>query len=261
MQIQDIQLEYTHANGFCSSFMDGVCHVKVLPYLSVVQAVEGDYDITLGGDKTHNTGQGGFFVAPANVQQTIVHHADKASGRMTCRWVFLKVKLNGVYDLDERFSFPVLLPTAVRDEMNAVFDALFETNDTIERYIAYFRILRLLLSVGEESARPLPSYIADAATFIRRHYTEKLSVKDIADSVNLSASRFFAVFKSHLGISPMAYLNNYRLSLAVDLLLGTTMTVTEIAAGVGIPDVIYFNKVFKKGYQLSPTAYRAMHRE
>ncbi|MBR5134276.1 MAG: helix-turn-helix transcriptional regulator [Clostridia bacterium] len=255
-----MQIEFAVTNGFSSLFSDGVRHVKVLPYLSVVQSVEGCYDIALGRDALQSTGEGGFFVAPANVQQTIVHNADRASGRMTCRWIFLKVVVNGVYDLDEVYAFPTVLPCDVQVEMNAVFDVLFDTDDIAQKYICYYQIVRLLLSVATEKAHPLPSHIGDAMTFIRRHYTEKITVDDLAERANLSASHFFAVFKKQTGMSPIAYLNNYRLSLAVELLLDTDATVAEVAASVGIYDAVYFNKLFKKNYQLSPTEYRKRYK-
>ena len=91
MQIEKIVIEYVKKNGFTSTSCDGVCHTKVLPYLSVVQAVEGSYDIQLENDVICNTGSGGFFIAPSNVQQRIVHNTDPASKKMICRWIFIKI--------------------------------------------------------------------------------------------------------------------------------------------------------------------------
>ena len=222
--------------------------------------MEGYYDIALGNESEQNTGDGGFFVAPASVQQSILHNVSAVSGSMTCRWVFLKVKINGVCYLDERYRFPTVLPQDVRQEMNAVFDALFQTADTAQKYVCYYRIVQLLLSVAEEKAHPFPSYIGAATALVHAHYREKITVQDLADKVGLSPSRFFAVFKQQMGVSPMVYLNNYRLSLAVEQLLATDATVADVAASVGIPDAVYFNKLFKKSYGLSPTAYRENYR-
>ena len=48
MKFKKIELDYVEKNGFSSVSFDGICHIKTLPYLSVVQAVEGNYDIQLG---------------------------------------------------------------------------------------------------------------------------------------------------------------------------------------------------------------------
>ncbi len=250
MHIKKIDLEYTSANGFSSLTSDGIRHTKVLPYLSVVQAVEGNYDIGLGNAKMYNTANGGFFIAPSGVQQTIVHNADKTNGRMTCRWTFLKVKINDTYYLDDIYSFPTILPDCIKNKMNAVFNRLFEADTAVDKYICYYQIIKLLLSVSSEKEYSPPSYIIRAVMYIENHYMEKITIQDIADSVNLSASHFFSVFKKQMGISPIAYLNNYRLSLAAELLLGTAITITEVANSVGISDAVYFNKMFKKTYQM-----------
>ena len=86
MDIAKIHIEYAHKSGVSSATCNGSCHTKVLPYLSVVQAVEGSYDIQLDNGKTYNTGNGGFFIAPSNVQQRIVHNVNPTSKKMVCRW-------------------------------------------------------------------------------------------------------------------------------------------------------------------------------
>ncbi len=256
MSIKKIDLEYTFTNGFSSYTIDGVHHSKVLPYLSIVQAVEGRYSIGLGNAEMDNTGDGGFFIAPSEATQSIIHHADTATGRMTCRWIFLKVKINDAYYLDDIYSFPTILPEHAKNEMNIVFNRLFGSDNIGDKYVCYYQIIKLLLSVGTEKQNRFPSYIVGAVSYIENHYTEKITVKDIAQSVNISASHFFAAFKKQTGISPIAYLNNYRLSLAAELLLRTSSTVTSIANSVGISDAVYFNKMFKNAYQMSPSEYR-----
>ena len=110
MDIAKIHIEYAHKSGFSSATCNGSCHTKVLPYLSVVQAVEGSYDIQLDNDRTYNTGNGGFFIAPSNVHQRIIHNTDPTSKKITCRWVFIKIKINNIYSFDEKFGFPTILP-------------------------------------------------------------------------------------------------------------------------------------------------------
>lgn len=256
MDIHKIDVEFATTGGFRNNKSDGVRHVKVLPYLSVVQAVEGQYGIALGNQPMCYTGSGGFFVAPSHVSQTILHQADPHSGYMRCRWVFLTVKLNDTYWLDDVYRFPTVLPREVQSAMNAVFDRLFSSKSTVDNYLCHYEIIKLLLSVGEETEHPHLSPVHHAVTFIKAHYREKITVHTLARCANLSDSRFHAVFKREMGVSPMDYLHHYRLSLAADRLLSTSATVAETAFSVGINDVAYFCKLFKKVYNLSPTAYR-----
>ena len=256
MDIAKIHIEYAHKSGVSSATCNGSCHTKVLPYLSVVQAVEGSYDIQLDNGKTYNTGNGGFFIAPANVQQRIVHNVSPTSKKMVCRWIFIKIKINDIYSFDEKFRFPTILPEKIKSEMNAVFDKLFCSDNAFDEYICYYKIVKLLSLVANEKEQRLPPYIEEALHYIKDNYREKISVEDIAAQVQLSSSHLFAVFKKEMGVSPISFLNSYRMSIAAEQLQGTTKSINQIASEVGIDDSIYFNKMFKKHYQMSPTEYR-----
>lgn len=256
MQIEKIVIEDAKKDGFTSTLCDGVCHTKVLPYLSVVQAVEGSYDIQLDNGKTYNTGNGGFFIAPANVQQRIVHNVSPTSKKMVCRWIFIKIKINDIYSFDEKFSFPTILPENLKAEMNAVFDRLFCSDNSFDEYVCYYQIIKLLSLVANEKEQQLPLYIEKALHYIKENYREKISVEDIAAQAQLSSSHLFAVFKKQFGVSPISFLNSYRMSIATEQLQGTTKSINQISSEVGVDDSIYFNKIFKKYYQMSPTEYR-----
>lgn len=257
MNVQSINIEHVTKHKFSSNLCDGLCHTKVLPYLSVVQAVEGSYDIQLDNNKTYNTGDGGFFIAPSNVHQRITHNVDRLSKNMVCRWVFIKIKINGFYSFDDKYSFPTILPQHAKAEMNEIFDRLFNVNNAFDEYVCYYQIIRLLSRVAYEKEQPLPLYIENALIYIKQHYKERFLLEDIAREIHLSPSYLFAVFKRQMGVSPICFLNNYRLSLAADLLQGSTKSIKEIASEVGIQDSVYFNKMFKKHYQMSPTEYRS----
>lgn len=75
----------------------------------------------------------------------------------------------------------------------------------------------------------------------------------------MSESNFYAVFKKHMGVSPISYINHYRMSIAAERLLETNRTATEIGYSVGISDPLYFSKLFKKTYGITPRGYRAMY--
>lgn len=259
MKIDSIKLEYAKKGTLKSFSYNGIKHVKTLPYLSVVQAVNGSYDISLGNGKNFNTENKGFFIAPADVVQNIVHNADE-NGFIFCRWVFLKVKLNDVIDFCSNFHFPVIVPENYRNKLNSVFDCLFESENPFEQHVCYYEIIKILSDFSEEKPDKSPDYIISSLEYIKQNYNKKINVHLIAQTVNMSESHFHSVFKKAFGISPMAFLNKYRLSLAVEYLINTNKTITEIANLVGINDSVYFNKMFRKAYQLSPTEYRRIYK-
>ena len=259
MNLKKIELEYIEKKGFRSSSHNGIRHIKTLPYLSVVQAVEGNYDIQLSKGALYNTGNGGFFVAPSNIQQTITHNADQTSKNMVCRWVFLKIKLNDIYDFDDLYDFPVIIPEAYKNEMNLLFDRLFAADNLFDEYVCYYEIAKVLSLISTKKKRKISPYLNAVLNYIKNNYRKKITVRDVAENVNLSESHLFSVFKKEMGISPITYLNNYRLSIAADELIKTDKTITEISDMVGFRDAVYFNKLFRKAYQMSPSKYREVY--
>ena len=257
MELKKIQLEYAGKDSFSPDFPDNTRHYKTLPYISVAQAIKGRYGIRFANGETHYTENRGFFIAPSNIQQTVIHRTD-SDNTMAFRWVFLKIKINDLYDIDSLYDFPVIIPKEYEMEMNGVFDELFNTKNVFDDYVSYHKIIKLLSLMATEKKRKIPDNLLQALDFIKANYTAPITIKDISKYVHLSESYLFSVFKKEMGISPIAYLNNLRLSIAANELLNTQKSITEIADSVGIYDSVYFNKLFRKTYQLSPSKYRKM---
>ncbi len=93
---------------------------------------------------------------------------------------------------------------------------------------------------------------------LEEKFGEQLSEGDLAKAVNLSTWRLGHLFKSNTGMSPMQYLQAFRMEKAKQLLETTFLNVKQIMNHVGFNDASGFNKKFKKRYGLSPTAYRKM---
>ncbi len=259
MDISSVQIKLFKKSGFYSLSNENVKHVKVLPYLSIVQSVEGSYDITLGNGEQKQTGDGGFFIAPANVEQTIVHHVNKKSGKMTCRWIFVDIEANKAFPLDSLYQFPVVVTDARKKELNMLFDRIFATNDIWENYSDCYKLLGYLTQMATPIKNEMHPGVQKAVTYITEHYAEQIAIRTLANIANMSESNFHAVFKKHTGDSPIAYLNHYRLSVATERLTQPDSTVSEISYSVGINDPLYFCKIFKRIYGMTPKEYRSVY--
>ena len=62
--------------------------------------------------------------------------------------------------------------------------------------------------------------------------------------------------KELTGKTPVEYLNSYRVERACRKLLGSDLSITQIAYGSGFNDLSYFIKTFKKIKGSSPSIYR-----
>lgn len=87
------------------------------------------------------------------------------------------------------------------------------------------------------------------------------TVDEMAALVDLAPSHFHKLFKTHLGISPLAYLNDLRLEKARELLETTFTQMKQIGLKVGMPNDSHFTRDFKKKYGVTPTEYRKKYWE
>lgn len=97
--------------------------------------------------------------------------------------------------------------------------------------------------------------------FIQKNYCEPISLAQIARAGECCKSKCSSLFKSHLSQSPGQYLIAYRLNKSIDLLLGTSQSITEIAFASGFGGSSYYCEAFRRHYGLSPKEYRKLMAE
>lgn len=92
--------------------------------------------------------------------------------------------------------------------------------------------------------------------FIAEHYTDPLSLDDLAAMAGMSRRPFARMFREVAGLALRDYLRNLRVERARQLLLGSTLSLTEIAQESGFYDLPHFDKAFRRRFRLSPSDYR-----
>ena len=98
--------------------------------------------------------------------------------------------------------------------------------------------------------------VRKAMAYVHQKYLEPLTRHDLARYMGMSDDYLTYCFRQELGITPIAYLNRYRVIQAKRLLKETSKSITEIALDVGFSDSGYFSRVFRKEVGMSPDAYR-----
>jgi transcriptional regulator GlxA family with amidase domain len=98
--------------------------------------------------------------------------------------------------------------------------------------------------------------IAWAVTRMEASLPDQFRVADLARAVNLSPSRFTALFRAHTGVSPAQYLQMRRLEHARSLIEGTFLTVKEVMARVGFNDPSHFTRAFARHHGTTPSGLR-----
>lgn len=92
--------------------------------------------------------------------------------------------------------------------------------------------------------------------YIHDHYSEQIRMEDIAREVGISESECLRCFRATIGTTPIAYLRQYRVQRAAQLLSETGTPVAAVAEGCGFQDVSYFTKTFREMKGMAPAAYR-----
>ena len=95
---------------------------------------------------------------------------------------------------------------------------------------------------------------------MRNNLHREWSLRELAEAVNLSASRLSHIFASEVGKSPIHYLRQLRMDRAKFLLDTSFLSVKEITHQVGLNDESHFVRDFKKFYGDAPTRYRLRSR-
>lgn len=123
----------------------------------------------------------------------------------------------------------------------------------------------MLRHVGSEVAHPRndPDWMAfwGMTRFIYYHYSERLTIEDIARAGLVGRSTCYELFNRFAGTPPNAYLNRFRISTSVTLLEESEGTVGEIAAKCGYGTTSYFIHAFRKQTGMTPQQYRQFRRQ
>lgn len=82
------------------------------------------------------------------------------------------------------------------------------------------------------------------------------SVEELASKLNISRVQLYRKVKAVLGIGVGDYINNFRLEKAKELLISTSMNISEIAYSCGFASPNYFSTTFKSKYGVSPKDFR-----
>lgn len=100
------------------------------------------------------------------------------------------------------------------------------------------------------------AFVHEAKNYIEEHYSENLTIKDVAEQIGISSGYLSTMFNQNLGLGFAEYLNGLRIEHACVYLEQNYLKVYEIAYKVGFRDEKYFTKVFKKIKGMSPKEYR-----
>ena len=127
------------------------------------------------------------------------------------------------------------------------------------RYYIQGRLLATVAALPLTKATQKPDAVDNAITYMNEYYTNRLSNEALAGLCGMSKFHFIRRFTQKTGKTPQKYHTDLLLSKSVTMLTDTNLKVAQIAAALGFDDSLYFSRLFKKAYGISPLEYRKRH--
>lgn len=129
-----------------------------------------------------------------------------------------------------------------------------------------FTLKELLIRLMQTQARKLilDSYhnhtttnrFANAVQYIKNHIHEEITIDKLSNLCCMSKPNFFRCFKREFGISPVDFILHERIRVAKQLLKDQNVTIAEACFAVGINNLSYFFKLFKRIEGQTPNEFR-----
>ena len=102
--------------------------------------------------------------------------------------------------------------------------------------------------------------LGPALDWARAHLDEPLTVQDLARESGLSARQLARRMRAEVGLAPLGWLHQQRITRAQDLLERTEASVEQVAARCGMGTATTLRRHFHQAVGVSPTAYRTAFR-
>ncbi len=153
------------------------------------------------------------------------------------------------------------------ESINMILDKIVEayennTTTTALRVDAAILMLMTRLIEGYVNTEPglSPKHtdhrFTEVLDYLDTHFTEDISISDLAQQFGYNKSYFCRKFKTETGITCNEYISALRLDYAAIMLKGTPYSISEISEKCGYTDANYFSRCFKEKYGVSPGEYK-----
>lgn len=146
-------------------------------------------------------------------------------------------------------------PVDISSKILSVTSTIFKANTMNDVKTESYQFLHGL-SWSLKSEVPKSTPLDMAAAYLEQYYMNNPGLNDLADLCGYSSAYFSRAFKAHFGVNFARYSRDIQLKNAKKLLLGSDMSLAEIAEKTGFQTTSYFGTVFKKEMGVSPGSYR-----
>lgn len=246
-------------------------------HYEILYIEDGIRTITINESKKYTLNKDCIALIPPN----IIHYTQSASEKQTRTLINISPRL-----MDDIIGFTskniiacfdaLILPLSEADtRMIKYYFALLErhNSDNASLHIETIKsslcsLLSLLSNTyysllhNENSEVTKPSDIADKVMYyISQHYYEDITLSDLATSVSLSKDHLIRTFEKKYNITPIKFLNTFRIINSKRLLESGAMSVSDVAQACGYNSNTSFTRTFKQITGETPKEYQLRFRD
>ncbi|MDF2668866.1 MAG: transcriptional regulator [Paenibacillus sp.] len=149
--------------------------------------------------------------------------------------------------------------TQTGERMDQLFKSFRARTSTLFDLNGQFQQLLYTMSqdITEELGDEEDMYqgIEKSTDYMHTHFQDKIKLETLAEIAGFTLTSYSREFKKVKGISPIDYLNAYRIAQAKQLLLNRSLSIREVSSSSGFVSEFYFSRMFKREVGISPTLY------
>lgn len=240
-----------------------VCHRGMRERSRLFFVLEGEttfsFEVKNGLTKNVTAVKDDIVYLPPNIAYTSVWEDSKPIEYVSIEFLAETVSQEPVLLSDEIF----VIAHDKHDIFKTSFMSLYNTYTSADinhkfrcRSIFYDILANIATERIRANYKKIDRSIYKSILFLENNYLENISVSELAKMSNICESSYRLKFKKIKGMSPIDYKNYLKVKKGAELLHSNKYTVTEVGELINIPDICYFNKLFKKYYKTSPSLYQ-----
>lgn len=221
-------------------------------------------------DVTYDLTPGDMILLPDMVPHQVMHLSDASPNHWHERYLLAPTKEEIPPQLLSCFDTTYYHPTPeVHEAILSLFRKLenapvlekpYQKLYTLSMMSAILCLLTTLPSSHNVSALSAKNTIMqNAATYIKEHCTENLSLVQVAQKYSYTPEYFSTLFKNATGFKYSEYVKQSKIAIAMQLLTTTELTITEIAIRCGFNNANYFSEVFQEIAKTTPKQFRIQY--
>ena len=205
----------------------------------------GKYNVSKGGFVIYAPNQRQYYSSRESCERYWIHFAGTDVQRLLTEWGFS----SGVYEADENRTVYEVFSELVHQRIIPS-----ERSEIKSRTILQLLFMRLY--EGYVNSPYVISEISALVQQINSNPASQIKVEEYIAKSGLGKDRFMHLFREGVGKPLHRYITETRLKEAKRLLKYSSLSISQISYSVGYDDPLYFSRLFKKYYYVSPKQVR-----